>query len=238
MTRSKNRSLLALSLLCVTAAVIGSSAACSPGKRAGSASPTPTTLSHCQIVWASTGQTQGHYDLFVVDMPIADWTTGTKQYDRSVAGEEHEALFYDEYDPSVSPTPGYLSRAITTNGDFNVTVPTDTSPAASVSFVDSSGQLFWALDGSDNIGVQLGSGGTGNFVGVWSDPADGVDPTPGAGTINITYNGTPVAVNGSPNAYISYATCYDAGAAFAPLSAPERIQTELEQTFPLRTGQP
>lgn len=231
MTQSKKRSAFLLLLAGCCAAVVASACTAGSSKGKNNASPTPTTLDHCQVVWASTGSSQGRYDLFVVDMPIADWTSGTKNYDISVPGSEHEAIFYNEYDANASPTPVYLSRGITTNGDFSVTVANGTTTGQSVGFVDSSGQLFWALDGQNNIGNMIGSNGTGNFTGVWSDPATGANPTPGVGVINITYEGTQESVNGPPNAFITYAVCYDAGGHFAPESSTERIETELRSHF-------
>ena len=134
---------------------------------------------------------------------------------------ETSAAFYDEYDDSVTPHT-YLSRAISTNGTYSVVDAGGTAAAQQVTFIDSSGQIFFAINGSGVVGMQVGSGGTGNFQGVWSDPSAPNNPTPGnpGSHINITWMGVPEVIGTT----ITYGLCYDASTTtFAPMKPNDRI---------------
>ena len=229
MNHDKKRAWLILLVLLCSAAIFASACASkSGGGDSATASPTATVLDYCQVLWSSPGTNAGHFDLYVVDAPLASWTTGDHNFDLTV-GMEITALFYDEFDFSVTPHQ-YLSRAIATSGTYSVTAPGGTTAGQSIAFIDSSAQTFFAIDGSGNLGAQVGMGGTGNFgvgspAGVFSDPTMPNSPTPGAGTINITYNSVPESIG-----TFNYALCYDASApAFAPMRPIDRIDAALSQ---------
>ena len=214
---NKRAWLMLLISLCVTS-IFAAACTKSGGGDSATASPTATVLTNCEILWASAGSTASHYDIYVVDAPIAAWTTGDHSFDLTV-GMEISAAFYDEYE---SATKMYLGRAIATNGTYSVVDSGGTAAGQQVTFTDSSGQLFFAINGSGVVGMQVGSGGTGNFQGVWSDPSMPNTPTPGDSTshINITYMGVPEVIGST----ITYALCYDASTTtFAPMKPIDRI---------------
>ena len=46
-----------------------------------SPSPTPVQVDSCQVVWATPDPGgESSFDFFLVDAPLAQWTTGTKSY--------------------------------------------------------------------------------------------------------------------------------------------------------------
>lgn len=224
MNQNKKRAwLLLLISVCVTAIFGAACSSKSGGGDGATGSPTATALSNCEVLWASPGTNAGHYDIYVVDAPLANWTTGDHSFDLTV-GMETAAAFYDEYDDSVVP-PTYLSRAISTNGTYSVVDSGGTDMGQQVTLTDSSGQIFYAINGSGVVGAMVGSGGTGNFQGVWSDPSMPDNPTPGmsGSQIVIKYMGNSVTVGTT----ITYALCYDASTSFAPKKPIDRIDAAI-----------
>lgn len=167
----------------------------------GSTTGTPTNVDYCQIVWATPDE--GAFDVFLVDAPIGQWSSGTKSYGiNSPIG-----VFYNNQ-PADQSQPA-LSAAITTSGQFDLVLANGTVTGAGVEFTDTSNQNFFAYGQSNGvIGAKVGTGGTGTFSGVWSPPEGPL--TGGDGNITIAYEGTSRLIG----AQGSYAICYDRGATF------------------------
>lgn len=160
---------------------------------------TPANVDYCQIVWATPDE--GVFDVFLVDAPIGQWTSGTKSYGiNSPIG-----VFYNNQ-PADQSQPA-LSAAITTSGQFSLVLANGTTTAAGVEFSDASVQNFYAYGQSNGvIGMKVGTGGTGTFSGVWSPPEGPI--TGGSGNITIAYEGTARLIG----AQGAYAICYDRSA--------------------------
>lgn len=207
-------------------------AACSGG---GSANEDPPGLTNCQIVWANQGSFAGRFDVYIIDMPIEAWTDGDKTYDTTIAGSEIAAIYYDEIALSGSNDGIYLSRGITTAGTFSVTASQGTNQGEPVMVTDDGNQLYFALNGNDDIGLERGDGGAAAFTGVWSDPQTDppVNPTPGqpGGRVTLNYdtsgNGTRSAL--SIGAFTRYAVCYDVSPGFAPVGVGDRVVKALRR---------
>ena len=185
---------------------------------------------HCQILWSDDGANQDRYDVYVVDMPIGDWITGTKTYTLDVA-DEIVGIYYDEYLFDV--TPEWAARAINTSGTFDVTV-TSTSQGSLVQLTDDGNQTYFDLDDNEETGYPLLTGGAATFDGVWSDPDPEVVPDPGTGTVALAVvnsSGT-VALDSPLGDFLRYAVCYEDPNAFAPVSAVDRVTRQLSRRHP------
>ncbi len=158
-------------------------------------------VTDCQIFWASTGSNAGRYDIYILDMPIENWTSGEKGYGLTPTGKERLAYFFDEYDVDSDE---YVARAVTTGGTFSVTTDS-TAEGSAVALTDSGGQVFFEMDGDNVIGAQVGSGGAASFEGVWSDPDPDVLPTPGDGQVILVYHGTSLTIG----THTLFGICYD-----------------------------
>lgn len=196
--------ILALTLTATVAA--GVAASCGGGggdddDDGATTTSTPVNVDYCQIVWATPDE--GAFDVFLVDAPIGQWSTGTKNYGiNSPIG-----VFYNNQ-PADQTQPA-LSAAITTSGQFDLVLANGTTTAAGVQFADTTLQNFYAYGQSNGvIGMKVGTGGTGTFSGVWSPPEGPI--TGGDGNITIAYEGTSRLIG----AQGAYAICYDRGATF------------------------
>lgn len=168
-------------------------------------SPTPVAVDYCQVVWVSQEPivtTTTNYDIFLVDAPLASWTTGTKSYGVSAPGT-FLGVFYDGRFDANEPA---RNAAVTTSGTFDLVLADGTTTDAGVEFEDTTTQTFFSLDqATGSVSSMTGTGGTGFFSGQWSNP-DALPVTPGeAGLITITYNGTSQQIGTSG----IYAICYD-----------------------------
>lgn len=194
--------LLAVALL----ASVVAAAACSGGGGSGGAhSPTPTVsptisppVDACQVVWESLDSSgTGTTNVFLVDAPPADWASGELEY----SVNNPVGVFYYGYDAATRTA---SAAAATTAGAFEVGLGDGTVTGGTVSFTDSTAQTFFALDlGSGQVGMQVGSGGTGGFTGVWSD-STAANPTLGTGSVTLAWMGS----NFTLGTLDSYATCY------------------------------
>lgn len=169
---------------------------------AGCGGPKPveetTGPTNCQVVWVSPGSVTERYDVYFVDMPIADWTSGTKSLQR-VPGEQRVAVFAADYDFTTS---SYASRAMSTAGSITVTVG-GTADGDAVTVADAGGHVFFDADGSDVLGLEAGNGGAASFNGVWS-PADAPVPGDVGGQAQLDYHSAPQTVGD----YTRFAYCY------------------------------
>lgn len=216
-----------LMLLGAAIAAIASFSACSGGKAGGDDDDDDTIVpTHCQILWSNIGTAADRYDLYVIDMPIDEWVTGEKNYTLDVSNEV-VALFYDEYD-FVDGL--YSARAITTAGTFNVTVAS-TSAGQPVTLTDAGSQQFFDIDGNEEVGMLVGSGGIASFDGNWSDLDPDVAPDPGTGSVVLTYQGNSLTIGqttGTGTAYVNYAVCYDSDS-FAPMTSWKRAEVQFRR---------
>lgn len=157
--------------------------------------PNPA-LAHCQILWSNLGTGANRYDVYVVDMPIELWTTGTKTYSL-VPGARVTALFYDEYDFANAM---FAARAITTSGTFEVTTAS-TASGSSIVLNDPGAQTYF----DPETGALVGSGGTATFDGNWSSPNPTEPPDPGTGSVTLNYQGADLNIGVS---FVNYGVCY------------------------------
>lgn len=225
-----NRSSTFPLLLAAVASLAVGVAACSGG---GGDDGTSNELTNCQIVWANQGSVSQRFDIYIVDMPIEDWTDGEKTYDITVPGSEIAAIYYDELALVGSNAGLYLSRGITTNGTFTVTATQGTNQGEPVTVTDDGNQLYFALDGNDNVGLERGNGGAANFIGVWSNPDPAMNPTPGQadGRAALDYDieGDGPRESLSIGSFTRYAVCYDVSPGFVPMSLHDRVVMALRR---------
>ena len=175
---------------------------------------------HCQVLWSNIGTNAERYDVYVIDMPIDLWLTGTKTYTLDVSNEV-VAIFYDEYD-FVNRV--YSARAITTAGTFDITT-VSTSAGQPVTLTDPGAQQFFDIDGGGEVGSLVGSGGIASFDGNWSDPDPDAGPDPGTGNVVLTYMGDNLTIG---TTYVNYALCYEDDS-FAPMSPAQRIELQFSR---------
>lgn len=201
--------LLATALVALAVAV----AACS-GKGSCKNCGVPKGVTNCQIDWTNLGSVTGRYDVYLVDLPVADWNGGTKNYNFT-AGDQINAVFYKDLIITTNGPGDYASRAMTTSGQFTIAV-NGTAIGTTVQFNDAGGHSFWNVAGNNQIGSFEGSGGVGQFNGPIEDATSpsGI----GAGTITLTYQGTSETVG---TTYVRYSVCYaKSGSGFAPAGPP------------------
>jgi hypothetical protein len=213
--RAHRRISLALSLAgLVAAAVIVGACGGGGGSSNPVASPTPFNPTNCQVAWLTAAASQaGAYQVYVIDMPIANWTTGTKAFSPSAGG--NSATFYYELDLSTS-----VAKAIghASSGSFAVTAG-GTTAGDSISVTDSAGVTLF--DATGLSGAVIASGGTGTFDGVWSDPSPNANPVFGSSSsaISVVYAGSSLSIG----AQGSLGICYQQSS-FAPLTPLERAK--------------
>lgn len=170
----------------------------------------PITPTRCAIYWARENPLDDppSLDVFVVDQPLAAWTTGTGDYGGASFNARDGLFLYRTPDGSVSAAFG---AAKTTGGEFQLTVQ-GTATGDSVSFVDGTAQvLVDARTVTDPPAV--GTGGQGSFTGIWSDPAadesSEIDWASGA-SMTVTYLGSSITLGGDALGGMSaYGQCYD-----------------------------
>lgn len=181
------------------------------------AGTTPVQQDACQIVWASADATlPAVFDFFIVDADKSDWVGGTLDYSVNAPS----GFLYNEHVlPSASnPNPVPASAAVTTAGTFQLTVGNGTTTGGTVTFDDSPGQMFYALQYSTGtIGGLVGTGGAMTFTGEWSDPDPDAQLTNGSGLAEILYLDSSLQLG----VYGSYAVCYSASQAATAQSRTE-----------------
>lgn len=229
MTRAKKR----LPLLALLAALAFSASACPGGSSDDDdaaddddVATTPGNTDVCQIVWASADASiPAVFDFFLVDAPTSSWVGGTLDYNvNSPIG----VLYNEKALPSESnPDPIAASAAITTAGNFTITLGNGTATAGTVTFSDAPGQMFYDLHPvSGTIGGLVGTGYAMSFDGEWSDPDPDAVLTNGVGTASIAYLDSSLTLG----VYGSYAVCYSsATAATAAARSAQTLQRVLRQ---------
>lgn len=129
------------------------------GDGGGGPNPEPFEPTDCAVLWYRA-RAAGRFDLYKVEMPAADWTTGTRAYD----GTSRLGVFY--YGLLDADADGLFEQwedaASATSGDFTITVA-GLQDGDAVTFADTQAQSYVGLGG-----VLLAMGGTGGFAGVWS----------------------------------------------------------------------
>lgn len=183
----------------------------------------------CAIYWARENADQT-LDVYVVDQPASDWSDGEGEYDPGPfplgAGP---VGWFAYHTPDGSLTEAAL-LARTTSGTFTLTVA-GIEAGDAVTFVDGTAQAM--VDARTNLGT-TGTGGTGSFDGVWTDPfaATAADVDWGDGTLHVAFLGSSITLGGSAlGGESSYAQCSDQEtSAFAP-AGPDALRF-------LRSGTP
>ena len=206
----KKRGTLALAVA-LGASIIAAACSGSSGSGTPTATPTPFTPTNCQLVWLTASSGSGAtYNSYVVDMPLAQWTSGVKSYS-AVAGGNEGTFYYGLNLQNATSA----AVALATNGSFNVTV-SGTAATNPVMFADTDAQSYFDAANPVIAGF-LATDGTGTFSGEWSNPDPAANYTFGSGTIHILYQGSNLQLGTDA----TFGFCYDANA-FAPLSHSER----------------
>ena len=224
---TRTRSTFSRSLLVGAAALAlaaGPMAGCSGGGDDDDDDDGAGDLNYCQILWSSAGANVDRYDVYIVDMPIEDWTTGQKEFENG-SSNQRVGLVYDEYSFEERE---WVSSAVTTGGTFNVTVAS-TSMGGLVQFSDDGLQYYFEIEGDGDLGAAVASGGQGVFDGEWSDPDPDTAPTGGSGEVTLAYLGSAGEL--TFGGFINFAVCYDDSTNFAPSSAVERATRQFENRF-------
>lgn len=210
-----NRPLLLAASICALAAL---AAACSD-ETGDPEDEQPITPTRCAIYWARENllDDPATLDVFVVDQPLAAWTSGTGGYGGAGSNVREGLFLHRTPDGSLTAA---LSVGKTTSGTFQLNVQ-GTATGDTVSFVDGTAQLLVDARTEANPPA-VGSGGAGSFSGVWSDPAADtsaeIDWAAGA-TVTVTYLGSSFTLGGAElDGMSAYAQCYDAAnAASSPI---------------------
>ena len=142
---------------------------------------------YCEIVWIATGSSASTANLYVVEVPMTEWTTGTKTFGDTIGG-----IFLYEADEEGNA----VETAEAANGSFELTVA-GTNVGDAVQFSDLDAQTY---DGETQTGVA--DDGRGDFDGVLSDP-EAETPPAGTGSIAITYAGASLTIGDESMAYCS-----------------------------------
>jgi hypothetical protein len=129
------------------------------GDGGGGPQPEPFEATHCAVLWYRA-RAAGRFDLYKVEMPAADWTSGSHAYD----GTSRLGVFY--YGLLDADADGlfeqYEDAASATSGDFTITSG-GLDDGDTVTFQDTQEQSYFGLGN-----VLVAVGGTGGFEGVWS----------------------------------------------------------------------
>jgi len=195
--------------------LLASVAACSDEQ--GADDPLPITPTRCAVYWAreNTLDDPPSLDFFAVDQPISAWDTGPGSYGGPQGAERDGTFAYRSPDGSLSLAE---SIGVATDGDFDLVIE-GVAGGDDVTFTDSTGQAL--VDGRVVMAPPtVGTAGAASFTGVWSaldaDTSSAIDW--GTGTVTILYLGSSITLGGAElGGMSSYAQCYDAEAAFAPV---------------------
>ena len=191
-----------LTLLTTLAVVIAvSSAACTGGgDDDDDDGPTPTPefdADRCHIVWEND-VAGGLKDLYVLDAPVGAWVLGSNhQYSTTSSG--FQAAFFGGLDVASGE---FDTTAIVTTGSFELSL-SGTQAGNGLGFDDLDAQSLFAVNSAGDPAAFLGTGGIGQFDGLWSDPYS-QNVSPGNGTITIVLDGTARVLG----ADLSYGVCY------------------------------
>jgi len=229
------RSMKRLSLLAALAAVALSATACPGGggddddDDDDDAATTPGITDVCQIVWASPDAAiPAVFDFFLIDAPKSAWIGGTLDYNvNSPIG----VLYNEKSLPSKgNPNPIAASAAITTAGNFTITLGNGTATGGTVTFSDAPGQMFYDLHPvSGQITGLVGTGGSATFDGEWSDPDPNATLVNGTGLAYITYLDSSLTLGINDQ---SYAVCYSsATAATVEARSAQTLERVLRQSL-------
>lgn len=167
----------------------------------GDPDPEPSGT-YCSISWYAQGSSQEKLHLYIVEMPLSEWTSGQKNFGGEISG----VFVYDADEQGNAADEAYA-----TGGGFDLQV-SGTNPGDGVTFDDGDEQTY---DGAE---ASIARDGRGSFDGVLSDAA--ADQwTTGNGGITVEYDGNSVQLE-EPDA-----GCIDEGASspFAPVSTVDRI---------------
>ena len=188
----------------MAAVVAVSSAACSGGggdDDDDGSTPTPVfDADRCHIVW-ETDAAGDLKDVYVLDAPVAAWVIGSShQYSTSSSG--FQAAFFGGLDVASGE---FETTAIVTTGTFALNL-SGTQAGDGLSFDDADPQSLFAVDSAGNPAAFLGTGGAGEFGGLWSDPYS-QNVSPGNGAITVVLDGTARTLGLD----LSYGVCYTGG---------------------------
>lgn len=203
MTRPTVRAIPLALLATLAVVVVVSSAACSGGGGGGGGddeTPTPTPVfvaDRCQIVWEND-VSPSVVDLYLLDAPVGAWVlSSTHQYAFTTSG--FFAAFFGGLDLN---TGDFDTSVVASAGTFALTL-NGTEAGRSVSFEDADVQALYTLDTAGNPLALAGTGGTGVFDGLWSDPYS-QNVTAGNGSVTVAFDGTSRTLGVD----LSYAVCY------------------------------
>lgn len=153
----------------------------------------------CQVLWSSPGGVTGTFDVYLVDLPISRWTTGTVSL-AFAPGDVRIAEIETDYDVT---TGSWSSAAVATSGTLTLTVA-GTSSGDAITLDDAGGHAFFDLASPSHLGDSVGSGGTAAFHGVWS-ASGSVQPGDAGDRASLSYRGSSLSIGD----YTRYAECYD-----------------------------
>ena len=204
--------------LLATSSVLVFAAACSDEKGSGD-DPLPITPTRCAVYWARENPIDDppSLDFFAVDQPISAWESGTGSYGGPQGAERDGTFAYRSPDGSLSLAVGV---GVTTSGEFELSIE-GVAAGDDVTFTDTTSQgLVDARIVMDP--PYVGTAGAGSFAGVWSaleaQTATEIDWGGVSSTVTIVYLGSSITLGGNElGGMSSYAQCYDAEAAFAPV---------------------
>lgn len=196
--------------LCLLLAACAAAFSCSGD--GGGPRPEPFEASHCTLLWYRA-RPAGVFDVYSVEMPVADWTNGTHTYD----GVTRLGLFY--YGLFDSDEDGVFEQfedaTSATSGEFTLSEVEGTDDGDDVGFSDAVAQAYPSVGG-----IALATGGTGNFDGVWSshtiDDGEGEPAFADASTIALAYQGSNLQL-GSVD-FGAFGFCWDDGLALSSSS--------------------
>ena len=156
----------------------------------------------CSLLWYRA-RPAGIFDLYKVEMPAADWTSGTHAFDgTSRLGVFYYGLFDGDGDGLFE---GSADAASATSGSFTLDVD-GVDEGDAVVFDDPTLQSYLGLGA-----VVIATGGTGGFDGVWSSPdvdGGGEDPEyADTASIAVAYEGSSLALGSI--AYGAFGLCWD-----------------------------
>ena len=211
-----------VALVLAAAGAISFAAACSSSSSGSSGTPTPTAtpFTDCFFLWQGPAKAhptdQNYADEAIVDLPVANWVSGSLNYDLT----SNAGLFFIDVNFGANPATQDIA-AIATAGAFSITVGAGgTAANTAVTFNDTDKQNYF--DGSGTtVGALLGSGGIGSFTGVISpSPLSASTAVPGTGDIAVLLSGSNYSIGSSSNG-VTIAGC-EVTTAFAPVSPADR----------------
>lgn len=191
------RRLRAGRLLLPLAAAAGAGISCSGGEKV----IRPFRPEACALLWYRA-RPQGRFDLYKVELPATEWTTGSHDYDGNVRlGVFYYGLVDGDGDGRFEQ---YENAAAATSGSFALTVA-GVEAGDAVAFQDGSPQSYLGV--GDAL---VASGGTGGFDGVWSEPdvdGGGEEPVWAQGaSLTLAYAGSSLTFGS--DAYGAFGLCW------------------------------